>query len=248
ERFCARHASWIMPCSQFLADDQIRDFEVKSDKMVVIYNCVMIDDCNGVGIDNGPKPSDGIKIVFAGRLELRKGIDLLLEAGSQLHRTYPDTKYYLIGRDDINIKSYLEQRRFETSFLNNVVIMEPLPRLEVKKIMTQCDFAVFPSRYEPLGIVAMEAMACGIPVVVSDAGGWREMVKDEIYGLIVKANDVDSLRIAMEKMILYGSEKRYEMGANAKQMIEEEYSPRRIAEQMLNLYDHLLKSFSKHED
>ena len=240
ERFCARHASVIMSCSQFLADDQIRDFEVKPDKMAMIYNCVSINDYNGKDIDNGSQPSDGVKIVFAGRLELRKGIDLLLEAGSQLHQTYPNTKYYLIGRDDINIKSYLEQRRFEISFLNNVVIMEQISRLEVKKIMTQCDFAVFPSRYEPLGIVAMEAMACGIPVVVSDAGGWREVVKHGIHGLIVKADNVDSLRMAMEKMILYGSKKRGEMGANAKQMIEKEYSPRKIAEQMLNIYDNLL--------
>jgi glycosyltransferase involved in cell wall biosynthesis len=243
ERFCARHASLIMPCSQFLADDQIRDFEVNPDKAVVIYNCVTIDDCDGEGIDRGSKPADGVKIVFAGRLELRKGIDLLLEAGSQLHRKYPNTKYYLIGRDDINIKSYLEKRRFEKAFLNNVVIMEQIPRREVKKIMRQCDFAVFPSRYEPLGIVAMEAMACGIPVVVSDAGGWREVVKNEVHGVIVKADDVDSLRVAMGKMILYGSEKRCEMGAKAKQMIEKEYSPQTIADQMLNIYDRLVNRF-----
>ncbi len=240
ERLCAKYAPLIMPCSQFLADDQIKDFQVSPEKIIVIHNGVTIDDEETEVVDTEPKMPNETRILFAGRLELRKGIDLILKAGSKLHYKHPNAKYYFIGRDRMNIKSYLEQCNLEPSFVKNIVIMEQIPRSEVKKWMKRCDFAVFPSRYEPFALVFLEAMSCGIPVIVSDAGGWRETVEDGRTGFIVKSDDVQSLQQAIDKMIEIGAEKRQEMGRIAKNVIQKEYLPQMIAKKMLDVYSRLI--------
>lgn len=240
ERLCAKYATLIMPCSQFLADDQIMDFQVSPEKVIVIHNCVTVDNMDDV-IKTVPKEEPNeTKVLFVGRLEHRKGIDLLLEAASRLHSKHPDIKLILIGSDRMNIRKYLEKCKFPLSFMKKVVIKGQIPRSDVKNWMKRCDFAVLPSRYEPFGLVFLEAMSCGIPVVVSDAGGWRETVEDGLTGFIVKSNDTKALQHAMDKMIEIGAEKRREMGQFAKDIIQKQYSPQLIAQKMVDVYNSLI--------
>jgi glycosyltransferase involved in cell wall biosynthesis len=246
ERWCARCSSHVVPCSNLLGQDEKSDFQISWEKITAVPMCVT-PSLVAKKYTNA-LTADEIRIAFVGRLEFRKGVDLLIQAGQRLFPRYPHIEYYLIGRQDVDLSIYMEDEPSGLAFRQKLHVMGQIPRDQVQKWLIECNFAVFPSRYEPFGIVALEAMACGIPVIVSDAGGWREAVEDEVSGLIVKANDVESLRQAIERMILFGHEKRSEMGLRGREIVENKYLPTAIADQMLNIYDHLLKSPSKRED
>jgi 1,4-alpha-glucan branching enzyme len=245
ERWCARRSSLVVPCSDLLGRDEKADFQISWEKITSVPNCVapfMIEKrCTDA------PATDEIRIGFVGRLEFRKGVDLLIKAGQRLFPQYPQLEYYLIGRVDVDPNAYMEGKSSEREFRQKLHVIGQIPRDQVRQWLIQCDFAVFPSRYEPFGIVALEAMACGIPVIVSDAGGWREAVEDEISGLIIKANDVESLRQAIERMVLFGHEKRCEMGMRGREIVENKYSPTVIAEQMLNIYDRLINDYFRYQ-
>lgn len=242
ERWSARWSSHVVPCSDLLGQDEKTDFQISSEQITSVPNCVapfIVEKKY-----RNAQTANEIRIAFVGRLEFRKGVDLLIDAAQRLFPQYPQIEYYLLGRVDVDPNAYLEGKSFEREFRQKLHVMGQIPRDQVQQCLIKCDFAVFPSRYEPFGIVALEAMACGIPVIVSDAGGWREAVEDEISGFIVKANDVESLRQAIEKMILLGHEKRCEMGMRGREIVENKYSPAVIAKQMLNIYDHLINNHS----
>ena len=243
ERWCARWSSHVVPCSNFLGQDEKSDFQISWEKITAVPMCVAPSIVEKKYTN--ALTTDEIRIAFVGRLEFRKGVDLLIQAGQCLFSQYPHIEYYLIGRQDVDLSIYMKGESSGLAFRQKLHVMGQIPRDQVRQCLIQCDFAVFPSRYEPFGIVALEAMACGIPVIVSDAGGWREAVENEISGLVVKANDVESLRQAIEKMILFGHEKRCEMGMRGREIVENKYSTAVIAEQMLNVYDNLLNRNSE---
>jgi glycosyltransferase involved in cell wall biosynthesis len=84
-------------------------------------------------------------------------------------------------------------------------------------------------------------MACGLPVIVSSAGGWREAVEDGVTGIIVEPGDVESLRQAIEKIILLGPERRREMGNRARRIVRERFSAEEIAGKMEAVYMRVLQ-------
>jgi glycosyltransferase involved in cell wall biosynthesis len=129
------------------------------------------------------------KIVFVGRLEYRKGIDLLLEAFIHLAATQSNVELHIFGRD-------LEWPEYHGSFVSywqNALPAELRQRCHfhghqsperLKETLQSAYVAVFPSRWEPFGIVALEAMAAGVPVVVTSDTGLAEIVGPE-YELLV---------------------------------------------------------------
>lgn len=235
ERWTARKSTMIVPCSQLLGQDEINHFQVPQEKIVPVANCADMDLFKSVDVRSA-RNDDVIKVVYVGKIETRKGFDLLLEAGRRLHRKYPQIHYYFIGRDCVDVKDYLDKADYEKDYLDNVHFTGLVPRDELQNYLTECDFAVFPSRYEPFGIVAIEAMACGLPVIVSDLGGWREAVTDMVTGTIFRSSDVESLIAAMEKLILAGPHQRMEMGCMAKKVAKERYSIGAISREMEKIY------------
>ncbi|HOK07726.1 MAG TPA: glycosyltransferase family 4 protein, partial [Syntrophales bacterium] len=179
------------------------------------------------------------KVAFVGRLELRKGIDLLVKAAASLYGTYPDVAYHLVGRIDKDPFQFLEAKGGGEGVREKIRLTGPIPRQQVLDLLAKCDFAVFPSRYEPFGIVALEAMACGLPVIVSDRGGWREAVEDGETGFVCRAGDVDSLREAMERMILLSPEARREMGRRGRDRVARDYATPVVADRMIAIYEKL---------
>src|SRR5206468_6819098 len=92
------------------------------------------------------------------------------------------------------------------------------------------DVAVYPSLYEPFGIVALEAMAAGIPVVVSDAGGLREIVEPDITGTVTWSGNSDSLAWGILR-VLKDPINAQRMAENAKKVVHDLYNWDRIAAQ-----------------
>jgi glycosyltransferase involved in cell wall biosynthesis len=240
ERWTARRSTLVVPCSRLLGDDEITDFGIPSQKVHPAHLCVDAESFKQEAPDREPYAGE-CRVCFVGRLEYRKGVDLLLEAGHRLYARYPNVQYYFIGKDCLDLRDNLTRSHFSADYLRKLHFVGQIPRNEIKKYLLSSDFAVFPSRYEPFGLVALEAMACGLPVIVSSAGGWREAVEDGVTGFIVEPGDVEPLRQAIEKIILLGPERRREMGTRARRIVQERFSAEEIAGKMEAVYMRVLQ-------
>jgi glycosyltransferase involved in cell wall biosynthesis len=145
-------------------------------------------------LDDAARPSfvppEGDYLMFAGALSPHKGIDVLLEAWRGLDSAIP---LVLVG-----LPSHDTPRRFP----EGVIVVENVPHSDVLRAWKHCTIAVVPSRWpEPVGTVAIEAMAAGRPVIASAVGGLPDIVRDGITGLLVAPNDVAALRASIVQLI-----------------------------------------------
>lgn len=244
ERWAARTSSFVVPCSKLLGHDEMRHFGIPAEKIQPIPNCFSPDMLTGKRLERNEENRE-IRVCFVGRIEHRKGVDLLLEAGHRLHARFPEVRYFFIGEDHLGVRDYLEKKNFSDEYLAKLHFIGQLSRHEIQQYLLKSDFAVFPSRYEPFGIVALESMACGLPVIVSSAGGWSEAVEDGVTGFLVEPGNVESLRQAMEKIILFGPEKRRQIGDQARRIMQERFSAAEIAGQMEAFYRDAVKERSQ---
>ena len=144
--------------------------------------------------------------LFVGRLIDCKAVDVLLSAFLATTNQLPDTALVIIGDGD---RSSLVRDAIAANPELRLRYLGPQPQAEVFQWMKSCDAFVLPSRKEPWGLVVNEAMACGMPIIVSDAvGAGEDLVTDGVNGFVVPAEDPDRLRAAMVEMALDAARRR----------------------------------------
>ena len=140
------------------------------------------------------------RLVFnVGRLVYEKGADLLVQSATQVLMRVPNTRFVIGGRGPL--LDPLRQRVAEMGLQERVLLPGYLSDDVRDRLYVVADVCAFPSRYEPFGIVALEAMAAGTPVIVSDVGGLGEVVRHEETGLTVYAGDANSLAWAVTRVL-----------------------------------------------
>jgi glycosyltransferase involved in cell wall biosynthesis len=107
------------------------------------------------------------------------------------------------------------------------------------ELYTVADVAVFPSLYEPFGIVCLEAMAAGCPVIAANVGGLAEIIEDGKTGMLVSPNDSVSINSAILKVSDNGSLARH-LSMNAREHVLYNYRWDKIAEGTLGIYRSIL--------
>ena len=132
-------------------------------------------------------------LLFVGAFGRYKGVDVLLQAHARLENPPP---LVIIGYQTA------ESPVQTTDLPDNVIVLKDWPHRAVMAAWERCAIGLAPSTWaEPFGIVALEAMAMGHPVIASAIGGLTEMVDDGVTGLLVSPGDVEALRGAMQRLI-----------------------------------------------
>jgi GalNAc-alpha-(1->4)-GalNAc-alpha-(1->3)-diNAcBac-PP-undecaprenol alpha-1,4-N-acetyl-D-galactosaminyltransferase len=137
-------------------------------------------------------------LIAIGRLDPRKGFDLLLKAFAQIHPQYPDWQLTILGEG--SIRAELEELRSQLKLEACVHLPGSVPN--VRDYLLQADIFVMSSRVEGFPMALCEAMACGLPVIATDClSGPREIIKDGIDGVLVETENVDALAAGLAASI-----------------------------------------------
>ncbi|MDP3712677.1 MAG: glycogen synthase [Mycobacteriales bacterium] len=182
--------------------------------------------------------------VFVGRITRQKGLAHLLRAAADLPGQLvlcagaPDTPE--IAAETDALVAALRERRDGV-----VLLSEMLPKADVAQLLSHATVFACPSVYEPLGIVNLEAMACGTAVVASDVGGIPEVVDDGVTGLLVHydADDTAAFEAALTRALtelLEDPSRAAAMGAAGRARAVESFGWRAIAEQTVEVYRSVL--------
>lgn len=162
--------------------------------------------------------SDDPLVVFVGRLQAFKGTDIAVEAMGHLKRLVPDAQLAIVGGDSPRgsrgerVRLRLAARRLGVA--HRLRFMEPVAHGELPVLYRAADVVVVPSASESFGLVALEASACGTPVVATAVGGLRLIVRDGETGYLVARRDSKSFAAALSRVLADpGTQSR--LGANA---------------------------------
>jgi D-inositol-3-phosphate glycosyltransferase len=190
-------------------------------------------------------PQDAQMVLYVGRIERLKGLETLFRAAALLQRRgflAPSCPCVMvIGGDPGNPHAemqYLQGLRDSLSVANVVTFLGKRPQTELPFYYSAAQAVVMPSQYESFGMVALEAMACGTPVVASGVGGLLYLIRDGRTGFHIPDSDPAALADKLQRL-LSDERLRQELGRHAAN-VARAYSWERITDQMLTLYESAL--------
>lgn len=180
-----------------------------------------------------------IQIGIVKALSDKYGISTLIQAFKLVHNKHNDTELVIVGGGP-QLNDYKELSN-KLNISDRVKFIGRIPNTEVPKFINKMDIFTVPSRdQESFGVAAVEAMACGVPVVVTNVGGLPEVVVEGKTGFIVPKEDPDQLAAAIIRLI-ENKEERLNMGQNGIIHVKKEYEWNENASRMEKLYHKTLR-------
>ena len=224
-------ASEVIVNSNYMKNELQRLFGLPFEKINVVPNGVNLTTYSGVERDYDFRrqyAADNEKIIlYVGRLVYEKGIQHLIAAMPKILANYHDSKLVIAGRG--GMIDELRQEAHNLGIDNKVYFAGYMDSKQVAKMYKCADVAVFPSTYEPFGIVALEAMLAGIPTVVSDIGGLNEIVQHCENGMKTYAGNANSIADSVLQL-LYNPQLCDNVVKRAKLKVKNEYNWGKIAQ------------------
>ena len=224
-------ASEVIVNSNYMKNELQRLFGLPYEKINVVPNGVNLNLFNGIERDYNFRrryAMDNEKIIlFMGRLVYEKGIQHLIAAMPKILNGYHDSKLIICGKGGM-----LDELKAEANALGlgqKVYFAGYMNGKDVQRMYKAADIAVFPSTYEPFGIVALEAMLSENPVVVSDVGGLNEIVQHRENGMKSYAGNPNSIADSILEL-LYDHKLCADITKKAKNKVRNEYNWSKIAQ------------------
>jgi glycogen synthase len=193
----------VIVCSSYMREQVEEIFELPLDKLDVVPNGVAVQDfvADPEEVAAARRTHVGPRtrlVVFVGRLEYEKGVQTLLAVLPRVRAAIGPTKLYVAGTG--TYQEELERQVTQLGLRRHVHFTGYLEDHDLRLLYAAADVTVAPSIYEPFGLVAVEAMACGTPVVAGDTGGLREIVAGGA-GLTFAPEDEDELTDALVRVL-----------------------------------------------
>lgn len=227
EKWMLENADGIIAISMANAKDIEHGYEVRFS--AATFSCIPIGITDMVIAPPAQEKLDKIKILFVGRFETRKGVDLLLMAIPDILKTYHQVEFILAGDHNITVdgsKTYLQIFLEEHPHLRHHASLS-FPGIvddsTLTRLYAECDIFVAPSRYESFGIIYVEAMRQGKPCIGVRVGGIPEVVSDGETGVLIPPDSAPALRTALLDLI-GNPEKRLALGNAGRKRFEQVFS------------------------
>ena len=186
---------------------------------------------------------DNEKIIFfVGRLVNEKGVHVLIDSVPKVLQYYNGAKFIIAGKGP-----QLEHLKAKANYMgvsHKVYFTGYIKDEELLKIYKCADVAVFPSLYEPFGIVALEGMVANVPVVVSDTGGLSGIVEHGVDGMKSYTGNANSLADSILE-ILHNPEKAEKMKENALKKVHSIYNWKLITDKTIEVYKGIINESEK---
>jgi phosphatidylinositol alpha-1,6-mannosyltransferase len=154
------------------------------------------------------------------RADVKKGVDVVLRAMPEILRRCPEARYVIVG--DGNDRATLEQLAAKLGIAGRVEFRGELSREELCGAYREADVFALPSQTEGFGIVYLEAMFSGLPVVAARAGGAPNVVQDGVTGILVAPEDEKQIASAVSGLLLMPEERR-KLGTAGRDLVERHY-------------------------
>ena len=232
----------VITCSQYMHDQVADIFAKPAATLDVVPNGVdvrdfALPDDEVAAFRRDLAPADTNVVLFAGRLEYEKGVQTVLDALHGLRERVGPTEFLIAG-----VGTYSEELRRKVDELDlaeHVRFTGFLEDHELRLHYAAADVAVAPSIYEPFGLVAVEAMACGTPVVVGDTGGLREVVSGG-HGLTFTPQDAAHLTEVLARVLSDG-QLAAELTARGRDRILARYDWAGVARATVDVYERTIR-------
>lgn len=241
------HESWkTIVCSRYMADELHHFFRSPYDKTVVIPNGIdysLLSRCSPherTALRMRFAPNNERLLFFVGRIVHEKGLHVLLQAMPMILNDYPNTRLIVAGKNSAKMRPLAAELRIEHA----VNFLGFISDRERDHLYQTVDAAIFPSLYEPFGIVALEAMALGCNVLGSDVGGLGEVIHHMQNGLTFYPNDPESIAWAVDELFQNPIAARQRRD-RARYQVQHKYDWRVIAEETVQLYSEVVSERSQ---
>ena len=212
-------------------------FGASPSKIAIVPNGIDIADFSNIPEKGKFRLKYGIKqkklVLYVGRINRRKGIDVLIKACSKLFKKRKDAILMIVGADD----GYLNEAKMLVNSLNlvsQIIFLGGLPRLDVLSAYNDADIVVCAGTQEGFPIVILEAGIMGKPMVVSDDSG-ADCVRTGRFGLTVKYGNTLQMIEALETL-LNNPSLCIELGENGKRFVSQNFSWENVGEKIEKLY------------
>lgn len=237
EQWFVEESDQIIVNSRYMKDEVSEIFSVEDEKLSVIPNGIDVNKFKDVHKDMQFRRQyalDDEKIVFfVGRIVNEKGIHVLIDSVPKILQVYPKTKFVIVGKGP-----QLDFLRWKVSSLGiseKISFTGYVKDEDLAKLYKCVDIAVFPSLYEPFGIVALEGMVAGLPVVVTDVGGLNDLVEHEVDGMKAYTDNANSLADCIIELLL-NEDKTQNIKKNALDKVERLYNWSKITQLTMDVY------------
>jgi glycosyltransferase involved in cell wall biosynthesis len=253
EDFSAKRADLIVANSRYMYASVLERLHIDSTRVYIVQHAIDTERYKFVESDIRERlalPRDVPLVLFVGRLEAIKGHHILCQAIPQIIRSMPTVKFVLVGRDTNtapgggSVKSYINEQARNNGFGDNLVFIDFLPEDELIKLYSACDLVISHSLHESFGLVVVEAIACGKPVVATSTGIVPELGLDGKGGIVVEFGDAVGLAEATMKMLSLNDKERKLVAEKNRELVVTGFSIPAWVDKVIDVYE---KALSKRQ-
>lgn len=237
------YEAWkVIACSNYMKEHITSIFSIPREKVWVIPNGIKAvsyqDNYNLDAFRRRYAKKDEKIILYIGRHTFEKGIQILINSIPKIIKEYEKIKIIIAGTGPMTEE--LKDKVLKMDLEKDVIFTGYISEEEKSKIYRVADLAVFPSIYEPFGIVALEAMIAGCPVVASDVGGFSEIIHNRFNGVKFQCGSVNSLKDSVLE-VLNDFQLSSRLIENGLKVVREKYSWEHVAELTIKIYSEVLE-------
>lgn len=235
EKYILKHADFLSSCSESLKDWTIQNLGIDSNKIEVIYNPIELPTQIVELKSSTVKPT----IVFVGTISDVKGCADLFEAGKILAEKNVDFDMFLYGK----MGEFAENLKMNEQSYPWFHVTGKIEREKLFSIYCNASVVCFPSWWDNMPMVCLEAMGVGAVVLGSSSGGMSEIIQDSINGYLIEPHNVNLLAEKLQFLINLDSKTKKQISDNAKKRIENDFSLRTIVDKTIDYYNRVINKF-----